>query len=382
MNNILDFQKCSNCGACYNACPKDAITLNEDGLFYELHVSADKCIECGICKKVCPVNVPEERQQVLCAYGLIHNDEDVVKHSSSGGAFSAIAEYVIENGGIVFGAAFSNDYRSVELVSTETRSLDDLRRSKYVESKVGFTFRDTKAQLDIGRLVLYCGAPCQIAGLKRYLGRNYNNLITCDFSCGGFPSHNIYSEYLTSIEKKLSGEICEVNFRPKVYGWTNHAIKICTTNGRRYIKHYASDPFFTCFIGSSRYSSVREYCMTCNFANNHYSDIILADLWSFETISKIRNKNKGISLIITNSEKGESVIRSISKKVALTVLNIDEATYNLKEKKIPDEFINKRSDFLTLIEEKGVLFAMDGVKLQNPLKFKVKYAIKKLIGRE
>ena len=384
MNNIAEFSHCSNCGACYNICPVDAICVREDGLFYEVAVDDDKCIRCGLCKKVCPVNTPENRQQVQAAYGLIHNNADIVKVSSSGGAFSAMADYVLSKRGVVFGAVYADDGKSVEIHSTETRSLDDLRRSKYVESKVGNSFREVKSVLTTtpDQLVLYCGAPCQIAGLKRYLGKDYENLITCDFSCGGMPSHKMYAEYVSSIEKKLGSPIKDVNFRPKTYGWLHHAIQITGANGKRYRKLAIADTYFSCFIGTNyHHSSTRDYCMHCDFADNHYADVILADFWKYQTASNIQNDDTGISLIVTNSAKGERIIKEISKNVALTILDKDKACYNLVKKNFSDEVIQRRAAFIEEVEQKGFVAVAKTLKLSNPLKFKVKRVIKKLIGR-
>ncbi|MBQ8351567.1 MAG: Coenzyme F420 hydrogenase/dehydrogenase, beta subunit C-terminal domain [Clostridia bacterium] len=383
MNNILAFQKCSNCGACYNVCPKDAITLDEGGLFYELRVDEDKCVDCGMCQKVCPVNSPDNRQAVISAYGAIHNDAEVVKASSSGGAFSAIAEFVLKNGGTVFGAAYTDDCRAVEICSSDHRTLDDFRRSKYVESKVGYTFREVKSMLDTSteKPILYCGLPCQVAGLKRYLGKEYSNLFTCDFTCNGVPSHGIYREYLTNIEKKLKAKICDVNFREKTYGWRHLSIRIVANNGRKYHQLAMADPYFDCFIGSNHHSTVREYCLTCDFANNHHADVILADFWKYQTISTMDNRDKGISLVITNSAKGEMLMQAISKRVALTALDLDKATYNLTEKSFSDDVLQRRNAFIEKVKRDGFVSATKERKFKGVLKFKIKYMIKRIIGK-
>lgn len=384
MKNIQKLQQCSNCGACYNICPTDAIELKEDSLFYEWTVNADKCIDCGKCVAVCPIENPISAQNVCSAYGVIHNDDQVVKKSSSGGAFSAIAEMILEQGGIVYGAVFSEDWRAIEIRSTDSHTLDEIRRSKYVESKVGLTFREVKSVLEASphKPVLYCAAPCQIAGLKHYLGKDYANLITCDFSCGGVPSHGIYQAYLSMIEKRLGGEIAEVNFRPKTYGWLYYAIKIVAANGKKYCKPIMADPYYTCFVGANHHVSVREYCLFCDFANNHYADIILADFWKYKTISNLDNDNKGISLVITNSQKGEKIIDAISKKVALTHLDSDTATYNLTEKNTSQECIDRRAKFLNEIEQDGITSALKNVKVKSPIKFKVRYWIRKFIKKK
>ena len=383
MKNIQKLQQCSNCGACYNICPTNAIELKEDRLFYEWTVNADKCIDCGKCVAVCPIENPVRAQNVCSAYGVIHNDEQVVKASSSGGAFSAIAEMILEQGGIVYGAVFSEDWRAIEIRSTDSHTLDEIRKSKYVESKVGLTFREVRMKLEVSpkKPILYCAAPCQIAGLKHYLGKEYPNLITCDFSCGGVPSHGIYQTYLSQIRDKLGADIVEVNFRPKTYGWLYHAMKIVAANGRKYSKPLMADSYSTCFIGANHHASVREYCLSCDFANNHYADIILADFWKYKTISNLNNDNKGISLVITNSQKGEKIIDAISKKVALTRLDLDTATYNLRDKDTSQECIVRRSNFLNAIEQEGVASVLRKVKVKNAITFKIKYWIRKCMGR-
>lgn len=159
-------------------------------------------------------------------------------------------------------------------------------------------------------------------------------------------------------------------------------MKICASNGKKYSKPIFSDPYFALFIGKYHHSSVREYCLTCDFANNHYADIILADLWKYETISKIRNDNKGISLVIANSAQGEKIIDAISRKVALTVLDLEDASYNLKTKNFSSDVIQRRNKFLKNVKNKGFDSILKYMKLESPLKFKIKYRIKKIIGRE
>lgn len=380
MNNILEYTVCSNCGCCYNVCPKDAITVKSGEFFYELAVDETKCVSCGICKNICPVNASKQVQTIRSAYALIHNDESIVRNSSSAGAFSALAEWIMDKDGVVFGAAYTADCTGVEMASTKTVKLDDLRRSKYVESQVGYTFREVKECLDEGRYVLYCGAPCQIAGLVRFLRKDYERLLTCDFSCGGMPSHKIYQDYLELIAEKLGSKVSEVNFRPKTYGWSYHAIKIKGENQKSYSRLAVADPYFECFIGS--HVSVRDYCLTCEFANNHYSDIILADFWKYKTESNVRNGNKGISLVLTNSQKGEAMVEAIRKNVALTVLDTAKASYNLENKTYSDAFLKKRETFLQQCEEDGFAAVAKRMPLRSATKYKVKYFIKSMIGKE
>ena len=377
MNNIGAFQKCSNCGACYNICPADAISVKEDKLFYQPVVDGTKCLDCGLCRKVCPVNTPRQEQKVMRAYAAIHNDGQVVRGSSSGGAFHALADLTLGEGGIVYGAAYTDGFRKVSMCSTEQVSLEQLQKSKYVESLVGLSFRDVKEQLEKGRAVLYCGAPCQIAALKRFLGKEYDRLLTCDFSCGGMPSHGMYRQWLDQLEGKLKAPVSGVDFRPKTFGWSPHAIKVTGQNGRTYSRLAGEDAYFDCFIG--KHISVRDYCLDCEFANNHCADIILADFWKYKTVSKVDNRNKGISLLITNSEKGERAVAAISGQVGLTMLESERATYNLKDKPARPEIRNARREFLARCEAVGFVSAAG--KRKYNWKFRLKYRIKKLLGR-
>lgn len=375
-NNISDFSKCSNCGACYNICPVQAINVATDDLFYQVKVDAEKCIECGLCKKVCSVNTPQKKQNLFNAYAAVNCDAEVVKKSSSGGAFSAIADLCLAQGGVVYGAAYSDDCRIVEMKSTSEVALSELRRSKYVESKVGNSFRQVKENLDQQKMVLYCGAPCQIAGLKRYLGKEYDNLITCDFSCGGMPSHKFYWDYLDNVEKELHSTIINVNFRPKIYGWARHAVQIAAVNGKKYSRNSQNDPYFHCFI--DKHISVREYCYDCAFTNNHYSDLILADYWKCNE-SKVINNDSGISLILSNSPKGENIIRQLGKEMSITVLDLERASYNLYERKSNPEFMEKRKLFLEECRKNGFINVTEKLQYPSKLKFLVKYYLKKIL---
>lgn len=377
MNNISAFQKCSNCGACYNACPADAISVCGDELFYRPVVDQTKCVDCGLCRTVCPVNEPQQVQQPRRAYAAIHNEAQVVKTSSSGGAFRALADRVREKGGIVYGAAYTDAFRVVRICSDEQVQLEKLQKSKYVESLVGDSFRDAKEKLNCGKPVLYCGAPCQIAGLKRFLGKEYDNLLTCDFSCGGMPSHKMYREWLDGLKTKLEADVIGVDFRPKSFGWNLHSVSVRAKNGRTYSRLAGEDAYFDCFVG--KHISVRDYCLECEFANNHYADIILADFWKHRSISKIENGNKGISLLIANSEKGERAIEDMSGQVALTTLELEPAAYNLCEKPSKPGFYKERIAFLDECREKG--FVMAAGQRQYNRKFRLKHKIKKLLGR-
>ena len=376
MNNISAFIKCSNCGACYNSCPKSAISVVSD-MFYKLTVDEDKCIDCGLCQKVCPVNTPQMHQNLKSAYTGYHIESEIVKNSSSGGAFAAIADYVLhELNGVVYAAAYTENCREVVIKSTEQVLLSSLMKSKYVESKVELSFKDLKEKLLAGRTVLFSGAPCQVAGLKRYLGKDYENLYTCDFSCEGMPSHQTYQEYLNGIEKKLKSKIVSVDFRAKLYGWSRHSVRIIGKNGRQYKNFALSDPYFYSFIGKC--VNIKEYCLSCDFSNNHYADIILADFWGYAKYSKVKSDDTGLSLVITNSEKGEQLMGNIAPKFVTTVLDLKKASYNMKPRTPDKEFLKKRNNFFEHCRKEGFLKTMEKVKMPAKIKLKYRYIMSKL----
>lgn len=352
-NNIMNFSECANCGACYNACPVNAINLIEQEPFYKIHIDKEKCISCGKCLNVCPWNNEEKRQHLKYAIGGWNNDQAVVAKSSSGGGFSSIAEIIMKQGGAVFGAVYSEDRKTVYFSSTDFKSLDEIRRSKYVESNPGLIYREIKKRLNLGRLVLFCGTPCQTAGLIRFLEKPYDNLITCDFACGGLPSHTLFSQYIDFLEKKYNSEVSSVNFRPKDWGWSRHSVRVTFKNGKQYKKLAILDPYFYSFVYGR--TTIRENCLNCKFSNNHYSDIILADLWKWSSVSPLKNNDTGISLLLANSEKGKAILELLKKEQNFVELDLYEASYNCCNRESPDQsYLDKRTKFWNDVCKYGI----------------------------
>ena len=356
--NISCITECANCGACSNTCPTGAITTLESGLFYKPQADEKKCVDCGLCLESCPKYRPMESPNVIGAYAVRHNDAAVICRSSSGGAFSALAEHVMEQGGVVFGAVFSKDFKKVVIDSTDACDLDALRRSKYTESLVGSAFSSVKRHLEQGRKVLFCGTPCQAAGLRAFLRQDYPNLLICDISCGGVSSHKMFSEYLDALEKRFRADVSGVNFRPKTFGWRKHAITVDFANGRRYQKLAVLDPYFSSFV-FKRYS-IRESCTSCSFSENHQSDIILSDFWKYKQIAQRDDDDTGISLVLTNTPKGEAVINAL-RNVQLDPVPIEDAKYNLKAHACSETYYEKRAAFFQEYERSG--FVKAGEKL-------------------
>ena len=353
--NISTFHDCANCGACHNICPTGAITVKEDGLFYTPAVDEKLCIDCERCVHVCPVNHDLSPSGILDAYAAVNKDQKVVAASSSGGAFSAIAEWMLKQGGTVFSAAFSEDYRKVKMISSDTLSLERLRRSKYVESLVGDCFERIREQLSHGDKVLFCGTPCQVAGLKRFLDKDDDGLLTCDFLCGGLPSHLLYNEYIDHLETKYRSRVRDVNFRPKSYGWREYALKIVFENGKTLLKQASLDPYFSAFLRGKL--SVRDYCLRCKFPSCRQSDIVLGDCWPYSRITQKQDDDTGISIMIANSEKGKKVLLELSDSLSLLPIKAEQAAYTLNCEKQSNENLLKRERYLEECVSKGVVKA-------------------------
>lgn len=371
MMNISDFNKCANCGACYNVCPKNAIKIEADHPFYTLSVDTELCVDCGLCKAVCPVNNEITPNAPLYAVGCWHKEETVVASSSSGGVFYALAEEVTTPGGVVYGAGYSKDCKSVRFFSTDDTSLESLQKSKYVESLVGESFKEVKNWLEKGRRVLFCGAPCQIAGLKSYLKKDYDLLITCDFACGGMPSHRIYEDYISALEKKYRSEAINVDFRPKTHGWQRYAVLVNFANGKKHNRLGVEDEYLRSFL-YGKYT-VRDYCLECKFSDNHMSDISLADFWLHKKLSKLENSN-GISLVLCNTDKGKEALKGVMDRFVFAELDLSEAAYNNKPTLMTEAQENKQKQFRSICAQKGLKAACDKV-LPRSFKEKLKHRI-------
>lgn len=348
--NISIFDKCTNCGACINKCPKDAIWVETSEKFYMPVVDKNKCVNCGACVNVCPVNNEEKALEPVCAYGGWNKDKDVVMSSSSGGVFFELANQIIADGGSVYSAVYSEDCKSVVFASSKVAKINRLQKSKYVESLVGYSFREIKEDLSNGMKVLFCGTPCQAAGLKRYLGVDNPNLLICDFICGGLPSHKLYSEHLEYLEKKYNSKITHVDFRPKTYGWQRYAVKIVFENGRVYNRLANEDSFLCCFL-YGRYT-VRDYCLQCKFTNNHISDITISDFWNYQKFSEQKNPD-GMSMVLCNTKKGREALEKISNKFWLKELPLSELLPGMVKQKGTAKVIDNHNSFLKKCDEIG-----------------------------
>lgn len=304
MITITDKALCCGCTACMNACPVQCIVMRRDREGFDYPVAnPDRCIGCGKCEKVCPVLNPCESHKPLEA--LAARSPKYIDGSSSGGVFPALAERVIAEDGVVFGSILNQDMTVGHAEAEDMSSLNRMRGSKYVQSDLYSTFEEVEAYLGEGRKVMFTGTPCQIAGLKSYLGREYEGLLTADCACHGVPSPGLWEKYVKALEQKHEFNISEVRFRDKRHGWRNYDFVIASGDQEAVTGH-SEDIFMSLFLQDM---SLRPSCYDCPARNGRSgSDITMADLWNVTEAAPDFDDDKGVSLLLVNTSKGRTAI--------------------------------------------------------------------------
>lgn len=355
---------CSGCHACYNACPKNCISMDRDseGFWYPI-VNLDECVHCNMCQRVCPAVNENKTDNMPVAYIGFNNNSSVRKNSSSGGIFTAIADELLNKDATIYGAAFNDEYDVEHIGVDNADGLEKLRTSKYVQSKIGKTYKETKAKLDDGEYVFYTGTPCQIEGLKAYLGKDYEKLYTQDIVCHGVPSPNIWNEYVKYMSK--GNDIKSISFRDKKFGWHYFSMRI-TTDKSNYVKRLDQDVFIRLFLDNI---ILRPSCYDCKFKKEvRISDFTIADCWRPAKVkSQLKDDDKGLSMMFVNSEKGKELFESLK-----TDLTYQEVDYNLAiasqsaatgSVKMP----KNRQIFFDSVERSGFAFVPTNWYGQNPV---------------
>ena len=330
-NTILQVKEneCTGCGACFNKCPVQAIQMveNSEGFLFP-HINESTCIHCGQCLAVCPVHKVEYQNlnEPEC-YAACAND-DIRMDSSSGGIFTLAAQYILDQNGYVCGAAYTDNFEKVEhiLISDESE-LSCLRGSKYVQSDMGQNYRKIQEILKDGKLVLFTGCPCQVAGLYKFLGHEYDNLFTIDLVCHGVPSPKVFRRFVQQ-RKKEHGPIKYLSFRDKhAYGWTVSTL-INFDNGETYKKYRTDSSYMKSFL---ELMSLRKSCGNCPFAHiPRMGDLTIADFWNIDKYNKAYDDKKGTSMVLINNGRGKSLFDLIYRKMILC-------------KKVPLDFAKKNN---------------------------------------
>jgi len=302
---LADHGHCTGCTACFSSCGAGAITMERDkeGFAYPV-VDAAKCVHCGRCTAVCPMLREREKNPLPAVFAAWNRDDNIRRDSTSGGVFTAIAEYVLESGGVVFGAALDGKQRLRHAACFRKADLWRMRGAKYVQSDLGVTFREVKVALK-SRMVLFTGTPCQVDGLYRYLGERPENLITCDLVCHGVPSPGVWEDMARSIEEKKGKELQMVRFRNKVTGWKNSHFTTVYDDGTVDTAPLMATEFGRAF---GRALFLRPSCHTCAYTNlNRPADFTLGDFWGLRPDELPEQQEKGISLLLVNTAHGSHV---------------------------------------------------------------------------
>lgn len=334
---ISDKKNCCGCNACVQRCPKQCITMQADneGFLYPI-VNAAECIDCGLCEKVCPVINQDEPRKPMNVYAAYNKNEEIRLQSSSGGIFTLMAKETIKKGGVVFGVKFNQDWMP-EFGYTETiEGIAPFRSSKYVQAIVGNAYKDAEVFLKEGREVLFSGTPCQIAGLKRYLRKEYANLLAVDIICHGVPSPKVWNMYLKETCSKLLmtmpdekiqsvspiGEtykscIEAISFRSKITGWKKFSfllkLNFSTCDGKNtgvLAETLDKNAFMRAFLSDT---ILRPSCYSCpTKQGKSHSDITIADFWGIDTIDPTFDDDKGCGLIFINTDKGNNAYKGLN----------------------------------------------------------------------
>ncbi len=380
---IIDSINCSGCYACASACPNGCIDMKADdeGFLYPV-IDEEACIDCGLCQKVCPISSPirdEKTEKDCTVYAAYSKNDEIRINSSSGGVFSEIAEWVIERGGVVFGAAFDSDFNVKHICVEKSEELYKLRGSKYVQSSIGNTYKQAENYLKDGRLVLFSGTPCQIGGLYSYLKKDYDNLITQDLICHGTPSPAVWRKYLNFIEKQNGSRVKEFSFRNKKNGWKAFSVHICLENNELITTPHTQDIYMKGFLKDL---CLRPSCYSCSFRNKiRASDFTIADFWGIENIFPRINADEGVSLVIVNSPKANKLFNEL-KIEHRPVTSLDEAiAYNVPMLTSPQRPSNREnyiSDVLNYGYE-GINEKYFKVSRATKIKNKCKRFLKRLL---
>ena len=322
--DVCEKNICTGCSACSQSCPSNCITMiaDNEGFLYP-HINHNKCVDCNLCKQVCPVlNKVKDTLVTPQAIAAINKNEEIRLDSSSGGVFTALAETILDDGGVVFGAGFDGDMKVVHKFCTQKNDLSEFRMSKYVQSDIGDSYLVARNFLEEGKKVLFTGTPCQIGGLYAYLNKDYDNLFTQDIICHGVPSPKVFREYLLLRERNAASTVRKISFRNKKTGWKKYSVVLHFENGKEYSKVLTEDTFMKGFLN---HLYLRPSCSLCSFKQIHrQSDITLADFWGSENLSSHFNDNKGVSLVLVHSSEGQNLFERIAPE--LLIASVDFST--------------------------------------------------------
>lgn len=367
MIEITEKQNCCGCTACESICPKECIQMkaDEEGFLYPV-VDTEKCVQCGACNKVCPIQNPiKEEVREQKAYLVQHKDEQVRLESSAGGAFTAIATVVIEKGGVVFGAAYDDNFQVHHTYVENVEDIRKFRNSKYVQSNLGDSFKQVKKFLKENRWVCFSGTPCQIEGLSKYIG-GHSRLLLVDVVCHGVPSPLIWKKYL-EYQDAISCKPDNIRFRDKFYGYKYSTMSVIKDGKNVYHAGSQLDPMLRAFFNDT---CDRPSCYACSFKKRYrVSDLTIWDCFSVYDFDKEMDDDKGTTRVLSHSKKGDVIVDEIQKLVKCREVQPDQLVAGVKEMTESVEMNSKREAFMA---DAKVLYGKELFGKYYPVTTKVK----------
>lgn len=367
--------------ACKNICPKDAVHVKASPEGFLLpEIDVNQCVHCGLCESVCDFQKDTHiGSDIQRAFSFVHSNKTVVKNSSSGGAFTALSDAILDKNGVVVGVAYDHEFNVAHAFAVDHECRDRMRGSKYVQSNPGLLYREIKNKL-LQQPVLFVGTPCQCAGLKSYLKKDYDNLIVVDFLCHGVPNNKMFKEHVAFVEKRNHGKASDYTFRAKKYGWNSYAnvVSFAGSSDNNDLKEDSSwitQSFLTFFASSL---SLRPSCFNCPYRSSHRpSDITIGDFWQIEQLTGKKDKN-GVSFVTVNTKKGEVLISEIAPQMRMKEYTLEQIRFRLPKSTItkPKRYEAFWKAYLTGGYEKVLQLFFD-----NSFGAKVRWAVKKGVKR-
>lgn len=381
MNKICNINNCTGCYACYNVCKHDAIQFLPDKLFFfKPHIDNSKCINCGLCSKICPVNTqPALHYPIECYASTLIEESDIIK-SASGGAATALMRNIIQQNGIVYGVSNENIFNIKHIRIERYEELDKLRGSKYVQSSINNTFSQCLADLKNNKIVLFIGTPCQIAGLKSFLRKDYDNLYTVDLVCHGVPSQKMLNDNLIKYNYSINNSSnLKVSFRKKIHQDNSYKIKygfFLNDNDKHIDTPYYKDYYMMGFLSCLTF---RESCYNCRYAtSSRVSDITLADFWGLGNDAKFI-KGKGVSACLLNTDKGIKLFQQAREQMIVCKREIVEAIIGNGQLQCPSKRHEKHTLFRELYPTNSFEYAIKSCLRKEIIKLKYIIPVKLFI---
>jgi len=390
---------CCGCGACLNICSEKAISMKIDEYgFIFPEINYENCNNCGLCKKVCAFQKDRlSNGEPLSTYAAVNKDKDILLNSSSGGVFASLSHFVFEKNGIVFGSAYNKELQPEHISVDNPIDMKKLQGSKYVQSYINHTYQEAQKYLKEGKWVLFTGTPCQIAGLNSFLDRKYERLITADLICHGVPNAEFFGDYINYLEEKYKGEIISFNFRNKSKGWFLMG-KVIFKRKKNWLSKYVlpgMSYYYSYFLKKHIY---RDSCYNCKYAcGKRPGDFTLGDYWGIEKFHPEINTKNGVSVLLVNSMKAQSLLSKVQENIHLIKSSFKKAKVHNRQLRKPPEKSGQREDIFNTWRRNGVnalsreyyrlnkkRYYVSIIKNMVPYKLKrlLPYRIKKLIKKK